>query len=79
MTKEFVPSSGKPGRKGSAGSSTSHDQTNYKRALAELEKQREENRQLQEKIAVLEEQIKKLSLAFDAYAGTVEGIRRGDT
>ena len=81
ITKEFVPSSGKPGRKkhdeidtSATGSSPSMSQANYKRVLVELDKQRDENLQLQKKIAVLQEQIEKLSFAFDSYAGSVQNV-----
>ena len=81
ITKEFVPSSGKPGRKkhdeidtSATGSSPSMSQANYKRVLAELDKQRDENLQLQKKITVLQEQIEKLSFAFDSYVGSVQNV-----
>ena len=81
ITKEFVPSSGKPGRKkheeidtSETDSPASQAQANYKRVLAELDKQRDENSQLQKKITALQEQIEKLSFAFDSYAGAVQNV-----
>ena len=80
ITKEFVPSSGKPGRKkteidtSATGEYIGRDQANYKRALAELDKQREENLQLKKKIAALQEQLEALFQAFETYAGSVQNV-----
>ena len=80
ITKEFVPSSGKPGRKkvetdtSATGESIGRDQANYQRALAELDKQREENLQLKKKIAALQEQLEALFQAFETYAGSVQNV-----
>lgn len=87
VTKEFIPSSGKPGRKkreemdtlqGPEELSPSGSQSDYKRALAELDKQRAENQQLRKRIDLLESRIDKLSVAVDTFSRSVSNVLKGD-
>ena len=84
ITKEFVPSSGKPGRRkksqtGDASASMPDDApyyTKYKKALEELDKQRDENKALVEQIQSLQKQIEATNNAIDAFVRSVHMARR---
>lgn len=78
ITKEFIPSSGKPGRKKRPENETHGTggayQEQYKRALAELQKQREENQKLTDQVRTLTNQNKALQKAADRFSKTVNEI-----
>ena len=83
ITKEFIPSSGKPGRKkheqidtSSPDSPTRSNQLEYKRALNELDRLRDENIQLQKTITSLKVRIEKLYSAFNTYTISIQDIQR---
>ena len=83
ITKEFIPSSGKPGRKkheqidtSSPDSPTRSNQLEYKRALDELDRLRDENIQLQKTITSLKVHIEKLYSAFNTYTISIQDIQR---
>ena len=83
ITKEFIPSSGKPGRKkheqidtSSLDSPTRSNQLEYKRALNELDRLRDENMQLQKTITSLKVRIEKLYGAFNTYTISIQDIQR---
>ena len=83
ITKEFIPSSGKPGRKkheqidtSSPDSPTRSNQLEYKRALDELDRLRDENIQLQKTITSLKVRIEKLYSAFNMYTISIQDIQR---
>lgn len=83
ITKEFIPSSGKPGRKkrieNEARGTSGVYQEQYKRALAELQKQREENQKLTDQVRTLTNQNKALQKAADRFSKTVkETIHDGE-
>ena len=78
ITKEFIPSSGKPGRKkksegGTQGSSGAYYEQ-YKRALAELQKQREENEKLTDHVRSLTNQNRALQKAVEQFSRAVKEI-----
>ena len=85
VTKEFVPSSGKPGRKRKSESekatySVSHmpDDTyygKYKQAIEELNSQRNENKMLREQILSLQRQFEELNKAVDRFIHSVQSTR----
>ncbi len=82
VTKEFVPSSGKPGRKKriqTDKSSEKQDQistngyySEYKRALAELNEQRAKNNDLCKQVASLQKQLDGLNQAVEAFIRSVQ-------
>ena len=86
ITKEFVPSSGKPGRRKknqteevSAPTSQPDDATyytRYKRALEELDKQRDENKALGEQIQSLKRQLEATNDAIDAFVRSIHTARK---
>ena len=83
ITKEFIPSSGKPGRKkhkqidtSSTDSPTGSNKLEYKRALNELDRLRDENIQLQKTITSLKLRIEKLYSAFNTYTISIQDIQR---
>lgn len=87
ITKEFVPSSGKPGRRKknpteepSASMSQTNDSpyyyTKYKRALEELDKQRNENKALSEQIQALKKQLEATNDAIDAFVLSIHTARK---
>lgn len=83
ITKEFIPSSGKPGRKkheqidtSSPDSPARSNQLEYKRALNELDRLRDENIQLQKTITSLKVRIEKLYSAFNTYTISIQDIQR---
>ncbi len=86
VTKEFVPSSGKPGRRKRSqaeNASENSDQTSgagyyteYKRALAELDRQRAENNTLKEQLEILKNQVDEMSHEIDTFINKIQAIRK---
>ena len=86
ITKEFVPSSGKPGRRKKdqteEPSASTHQSeytsyyTRYKQALEELDKQRNENKALSEQIQSLKNQLEATNNAIDAFIRSVHTTRQ---
>lgn len=82
VTKEFVPSSGKPGRKKRIQTdkpsekqdqiSTNGYYSEYKRALAELNEQRAKNNDLCKQVASLQKQLDGLNQAVEAFIHSVQ-------
>lgn len=87
VTKEFVPSSGKPGRKKRApedeASPVSRQRTpsdsiptEYERVLSELEEQRAENNCLREQLQDLKKQLEGINSSVDTFIRSIQSIRR---
>lgn len=84
ITGEFIPSSGQPGRKKRQNTGTSDNETTgnpycdqYRRAIAELEKQREENRQLTEHIQSLNRQLDRIYNAVAEFSSAILSAKGG--
>ena len=83
VTGEFIPSSGKPGRrKKSDESQTSSDKQNkntsendYKRALSEISRQRLEIEDLKKQIRVLNKQLEDIHSAADKFITAIQNTR----
>jgi len=83
VTGEFIPSSGKPGRrKKSDESQTSSDKQNkntsendYKRAVSEINRQRLEIEDLKKQIRVLNKQLEDIHSAADKFITTIQNTR----
>ena len=82
VTGEFVPSSGKPGRKKKAddnpaisGPKQSSTNEEYKRAVSEISKQREEIQDLKKQIAALNKQLEDVHKAADRFMAVVQKTR----
>ena len=78
ITKEFIPSSGQPGRKKRQNTDTSNKETTssqyydqFKHAIAEIEKQREENRRLTEHVQSLNRQLDRIYNAVAEFSSTI--------
>ena len=75
VTKEFIPSSGKPGRKRKIveeeGAQKGSYKEDYKRALAELDKQRAENRELSRQLKVMRMQLADVRIAANKLVSTL--------
>lgn len=87
VTKEFVPSSGKPGRKKRVqqnGPSPSSPQQapldrsgqEHKQILAELEKQRAENNSLREQLQLLKKQLEGINDTVDSFIRSIQSVRQ---
>lgn len=87
VTKEFVPSSGRPGRKkriqqdGTTHSSPQQASQNrshqeYERVVAELEKQRAENNSLREQLQLLKKQLEGINSTVDAFIRSIQSVRQ---
>ena len=78
VTKEFVPSSGKPGRKKSNDSSKNtsfgSSVTEYGKLLKELEKKQKENEKLTLQIASMNERMNTLCQAVNEFKSTLDSI-----
>jgi len=82
VTGEFVPSSGKPGRKKKtdcnlAVSEPKQSSSNeeYRRAISEISKQRKEIEDLKKQIAVLNKQLEDVHMAADKFMAVVQRTR----
>lgn len=83
VTGEFIPSSGKPGRrKKSDESQTSSDKQNkntsendYKRAVSEINRQRSEIEDLKKQIRVLNKQLEDIHSAADKFITAIQNTR----
>lgn len=83
VTGEFIPSSGKPGRrKKSDESQTSSDKQNkntsendYKRAVSEINRQRLEIEDLKKQIRVLNKQLEDIHNAADKFITAIQNTR----
>ena len=85
ITREFVPSSGKPGRRkknqteeASAPMHQPEDSSyyvKYKQALEELDKQRDANKALSEQIQSLKNQLEAMNNAIDSFVRSVHTTR----
>jgi len=83
VTGEFIPSSGKPGRrKKSDESQTSSDKQNkntsendYKRAVSEINRQRLEIEDLKKQIRVLNKQLEDIHSAADKFITAIQNTR----
>ena len=86
VTGEFVPSSGRPGRKkrqnsDPEGSKPSKGQyyDEYKRAVTEIEKQREENRQLTAKIQSLNRKLEEIYDAVTVLSSSIATVKESSS
>jgi hypothetical protein len=83
VTKEFIPSSGKRGRKKRPETDPEMDSNQtgdryydeYKRAVAEIEKLRQENQQLYKEIQSLKRQLVKIYSTIDSFTVTISNLK----
>lgn len=83
VTKEFVPSSGRPGRKKKNQQDETAQETvpenvqdisyqEYKKVLNEVEKLRTENNSLQEQLQLMKKQLAGINSAVDAFIHSIQ-------
>ena len=87
VTKEFVPSSGRPGRK----KKNQQDETaqepvpenmqdvsyqEYRKVLDEVERLRTENNTLQEQLLIMKKQLSRIDSAVDAFIHSIQASRQ---
>ncbi len=87
VTKEFVPSSGRPGRKKKNQQDETAQETvpenvqdisyqEYKKVLNEVEKLRTENNSLQEQLQLMKKQLAGINSAVDAFIHSIQSSRQ---
>ena len=87
VTKEFVPSSGRPGRKKKNQQDETAQETvpenvqdisyqEYKKVLDEVEKLRTENNSLQEQLQLMKKQLAGINSAVDAFIHSIQSSRQ---
>jgi hypothetical protein len=83
VTKQFVPSSGKRGRKRRPETTPELDSSQtgdryydeYKRAVAEIDKLRQEKQQLLGEIQALKKQLVKIHSTIDSFTATISKLK----